>query len=223
MIGLIGIPNDLITWSTLLKEISPYVNHNIARWAFVILGLAIFSIPYMKTVFLIGEPDIVKRLTRRKRIKFGEIADALADETIGMGRNEVIYQLLKAIWQGDFENKAGKSRLVLELPELQVGDVPLDRDRRRIAVPPIWEYNRRIFLSVLRPFQNVDVPGNRTLLDKSISWKTIKSQVPFDVLSTIKPSEYRNDVIRSYIEPLIMTNKDFRRWLSRFRKGKYES
>ena len=58
------------------------------------------------------------------------------------------------------------------------------------------------------------------LNNDQLSWETVKNSVEWEVLALIEPQNY-GECFASYLNELRMPQKDFKKWLKNFRKGKY--
>ncbi|MBS0232850.1 MAG: hypothetical protein JSR99_05130 [Proteobacteria bacterium] len=187
------------------------------------------------------EMAIPASMMRRKSLTFGEVADGLVGvDGFGLTRSQLIHALLKAFWAGEFESRNGKSRLWLNgastyrlvggesvpVSGPTIDNVTGERmDTDLLASEPPIEVNRRYMLgcnlgiSALYPNLSVVLP---VVSDHDTPWREIKNDINFDILCAIKPDQYDQDYVSTYVERLNIAKRDIVRWSARLRDGRHE-
>jgi hypothetical protein len=228
------------TWQSVLAAWgSPpwYLTHGVITPALFFGATVFFAwVAFKQSRIEIAIPD---RLMRRSRTTFAEIADVLAGvPALGLTRDEVLHRLLRAMWLGDFENGAGKTRLMAsEVPATQRFidgewvpltssdeadseqdvdvDLPLEPRSRRWLLGCGWDMG----LGDIYPTLAAAIPAVR---DESQAWSSVKTSINFRRLAFCAPNQYDEVFRTAYLEPLMMTRRDLVRWFRRVRDGRYE-
>ena len=152
-----------------------------------------------------SESAAIKRLHNKPWVLFQEVATIIPSINPAYSREEVLHQLMKALWRGDFETLTGHARTRI-YAHFFMGSPDAN---------PI--YSRR---TLLAPGIGIDdpLPANwRELsvrqLNKVVNWKEVERH---------KPSDFDTQYIQMYIEGIMLEQNDFSRWYRRFKRGRYE-
>lgn len=210
-VRLVGLPADfdrvsesLPWWQDAWQWI---VTSDIAPW----VGLGVLL---LLTVLLDLWPALTKwycqwrglpmTIATRKHLTFGEIVDRWTKEMKGhpgeISRDEILQELLAGVWSGYFEDKHGKSCLIL----ISNTDHN-DREQNH------GEWSRRLLLAALYPrIQNGldDTPLPPRIGDEL----TPDSDIPWAEIGKLRLNIYEDLDRSTYIEPLLVSKSDFKRW-----------
>lgn len=224
----LGFPSNQLEWLVAKYAADLVAFHEWLRTGLVAFFGFIFIAPVIVDTwrgwFLVGEHPAIKRLSRRRRIQFRDIAATLAP-TENLSSDDIMQRLLRALWRGDFENLRGHSRLTAITGggyARRMDGRYVDGEHEPVAEPPRKEWTRRALLIGMSPTYAVSWPSNNVLGNNSISWRRLRKQLPLKVLEGVSPQELGDINFRAYIAPLEMSPVDFRRWLRRYRRGSYE-
>ena len=167
---------------------------------------------------------------RKSQLTFREIADLWARESArepdAPNRDEVFHELLKALWDGEFEDEdGGKSCLTIGRPPkggaVRVVDGKwVDEHHLRTDKSRPVTINRRWLLCALA----LDCPPGVSLPPRSrlrfwgpdecdsepAPWSEVKQEVQWHVLKVLSPDEYSRGYRTAYLEKLTISKSDFR-------------
>lgn len=163
---------------------------------------------------------------RRSHLTFGQIADEWAREVSSqpgaLSRDEILHEIIRAVWRGDFEDEDGEnSRLTIhQNPRggaTRVGGKFVDEHHHRTDATKKVLFNRRKLLCVLAPICPPGVPQAplfrlRFLDPQPEPWDSVKADVRWDILAALTPDEYILGFRERYLEPLTISKEDFGRW-----------
>lgn len=170
-------------------------------------------------------------LLQDSHLTFGKIADKWAREAAampgGLARDEILHELLKAVWRGEFEDEDGNTVLMLHRPPpggaWRIDGKFVDKDHMRTAETKPVEFNRRMLLCVLAfdcPHGLTLPPGDR-LRDwhspesdnpEPVPWSELKAEIRWDILDALTMDEYTGTFLWAYLEALTISKDDFGRW-----------
>ena len=183
-------------------------------------------------------PYAVHRLFKREKVNFNEIANVIAENYPKVySREQVLHQLMKPMWKGEFEWSAGAFGKV-NFPEL---DTKKSNHKIRIIKSSTRKYTpKHIHLNpaynslsrrdLLKPDLGIDkiYPGFDTLQkdvlnDKSVSWSKLKNQIDFEFLATVEPREYAPEYMQNYIHNLTIDGPTLQKWFKKFQAGEFRT
>lgn len=192
---------------------------DITVYGLATLAASLFIIAFVVN-FIRALRDVPMSLAIRDRLTFGEIAERWANETRdhpgALSREEILKEVLRAVWLGSFEDRTGNSRLILTAPPV----THLDRD-------DYGEWDRRTLLSALHPriqaaLPDTELPKRIDLMPQPDStpkeWSEIRDTIPWERIGDIDLRHYDDNDRSAYIEPLSISKADFRKWLKSTRK-----
>jgi len=163
----------------------------------------------------------IQKLRSQESVSFKEISDAIGkDENEPYSPEEVFHHLLRPVWRGEFENRKGESRLWIPSGD---GSMLIAEGQIFHSVEQKEIINRRWLLQHI-PALGINYiysPPQQELEDEQISWKNLKKTIPWDKLALIEPQNYDPFHTENILKKLRMPQKDFKKWLKNFRKGKY--
>jgi hypothetical protein len=136
----------------------------------------------------------IKRLRNRRCITFREIAEAISESNPAFSKNDVLTQLMTAVWRGHFSTWGGYSRLRYTF--FDNNDEP-EQARPLCRSPQDWLA------------EGVDV-SNRNF--ERALFQAVMRGAPAD----------RPGFLGSHVEALTLERPDFVRWYARFKSGRYE-
>jgi len=200
-----------------------------------ILGLGVIAIAAL--IYLLVETAInwypkhlaanrYFNLPRQRGLTFQEISNSISrnDEVT---YNQVLQSLLKALWFGEFEDDEGGSRVkVIRAIGVQFPHGEEPRPTNGHGNPlnpdeiPQEDISRSNLLYIWEPVDGINVPTRRELRESA--WKDIKGNINFHRLANLPVNRYSDLYKTTFVEPLIITQKDFSRWLMRYVTGHYE-
>lgn len=166
---------------------------------------------------------------RKSHLTFGQIAarwaQEVADTPDGLTREEILCELLKALWRGDFEDEDGENTCLVIHGHPTDGAAwadgkYVDEHHQRTDESRAKPINRRDLLYVF----TIDCPPGVTLPHRkrlsplanaetgepSVPWSKVKAEVPWNALIALTPSEYPRIFREAYLEPLTISKVDFR-------------
>ena len=159
-------------------------------------------------------------LAIRCRLSLGEIATRWAKETEGhpgaISRNEIMKELLGAVWEGRFEDRSGNSCLILK-----------KTGKRFPEEDDYGSWNRLLLFSALvsrirNALPGEQLPSNRELSpreeDPPVEWAYLRRRIPWSKIQSLSLAVYDDVDLSAYIEPLLISKADFRRWARRAKR-----
>jgi hypothetical protein len=171
-----------------------YLTSHLTQAAIVAVGVLIIAYAfYLQANSEVGDGPAVKRLRFQKYITFREISDALSQAGSAYTKDEILQRLMIAVWQREFEQLSGHSRLRMTLFD----DFGNAEERRIVAGPDLLDYGNE---SVAR------------VIERST----------FDAIMRGTES-FPPGFVDSHVETLTIERGDFAQWLSRLRAGRYEA
>lgn len=190
-----------------------------------VYGLATFAsvsfLGWLISQLIAAIRGVPMTLAIRERLTFGEIADRWAAEMAGhpgaLTRDEILEQLLEGVWEGFFEDKDGNSQLILTAPAV----VHLKQD-------DYGEWNRQTLLSAMLPriqraLPEARLPSRMDLTPAPDStpeeWSDLRKTIPWSDIKKLRLSIYDDGDRTSYIEPLSVSKRHFRRWARKTRRS----
>jgi hypothetical protein len=133
-------------------------------------------------------------LRNKQYITFREISEAIAEANPAYSRNDVLKQLMSAVWRGHFATLGGFSRLRLTFYD---SDGEPELARPLIVSPHDWLV------------QGTDVSGRN--YDRALAEAVMRG-----------PPGFSPGFVNSHVEAITLEQADFLRWYVRFRAGRYE-
>ena len=165
-------------------------------------------------------------------LTFGKIADEWAREAAampgGLARDEILHELLKAVWRGEFEDEDGKHTfLMIHRPPpggaQRIDGKFVDKNHLRTAETKPVGFNRRMLLCALAsdcPHGLTLPPGDRLRgwhspesdNPEPVPWSKLKAEIRWDILDALTMDEYTGTFRWDYLEALTISRDDFGRW-----------
>lgn len=155
-------------------------------------------------------------LAIRDTLTLGDIATRWAAELENhpgaLSRDDILAELLGAVWDGYFEDKKGSSRLTLLSPD---------------GGEDYGEWNRQSLFSAVLPriqsaLSNEALPSRRDLTAAPDStpkeWDELRDEIPWAKIKSLPLSVYGEIDRTAYIEPLSISKLDLRRWARKARR-----
>jgi hypothetical protein len=90
-----------------------YATTGIPPWTFWLIAIAALFAVALRAQWQLErtEPEEINRLFKKGVVSFQEITRAIHKAHPAYSEDEVLHQLLKAVWRGDFEEFSGHTRL----------------------------------------------------------------------------------------------------------------
>ena len=169
---------------------------------------------------------------RKSHLTFDKIADEWSREVAStpgaLGRDDILLELIRAVWRGEFEDDCEpgepKSRLTYQHKAKWDRDAYLKGDMRLTKPPPLTPCNRRMLLAAMPPIAGVPLPPTSELWPEdgleSFPWKKLKPSIPFDALAALSLDKYEGSYRRIWLELLTISQDDFGRWCDESRHAR---
>ena len=211
---------------------------NLISYSLIALSMALFASGVIRYWFYKRDiPKPIHLMFKTPQVTFGEIADTVsANYPKIYSREEVLYNLLKPVWKGEFEWSSGAfGQLSLEGEEKQdvftkkikiIKSKDMYRPAHSDVRPLLVEVNRRDLLKADLGIQRV-YPGfdhlQEDIMDEdAVSWSELTSKIDFDFLATLRPDDYSRVYIKTFIEDLSVNGPTVQSWFQRFQSGCYD-
>ena len=162
------------------------------------------------------------KLSSKNQLTFGKIADEWAKEPGALSRDEIFHELLRALWEGAFEDEDGGNTCLAIHGHPPGGAARadgkyVDEHHQRTDESRATPFNRRVLLKMLA----ADCPPGVTLPKLSpfddagtggppVPWPEVKAEVLWAALIALTLSEYPRIFREAYLEPLTISKVDFR-------------
>jgi len=225
IIGLLGF--GVMFWSNLWQSILT-INPFVLGLSVIAFGVLIYLLVETATNWYPKHiaADRYFNLPRQIRLSFQEISNSISGND-HVPYNQVLQSLLKALWFGEFENNNGDSRVkVIRAIGVQYPNGEEPRPTNGHGNPlnpdevPQDDVSRSSLLYVWEPVDGINVPTRQEIRESA--WKDIKERINFHRLANLPVNRYSDVYRTAFIEPLLITQKDFSRWLMRYVTGNYE-
>ncbi len=195
---------------------------------------------YRYWIFKNDVPYPIQRMFKREHIEFKEIAETVSKNYPNVyNKEEVLHQLLKPFWQGEFEWSSGafakikstdhkvETQKTHKIKIIKTGASNKYIPNHTHLKPAMCSLNRR---DLLKPDMGIHkiYPGFDTLQqevsdEESISWSELRNKIDFELLASMKPDEYSQDYIQNYVHHLTIDGPTLQQWFQRFQSGKYQN
>ena len=183
-------------WLTGLAKDPPWpLQSNLVQLAIIATGVLILAfVFYRQSEEERADPVRIRRLRQKRYIVFRDIADAISESNPAYSKNDVLKQLMDAVWRGHFSTLGGYIRLHYTFFE---EDGEPEFARPLVRSPQDWLA------------QGVDVSDGN--YERALFEATMRG-----------PPGYRPGFVDSHVETLTLEKPDFVRWYARFKAGRYE-